>query len=106
MRVYVAGPYSKGDQVLNVRAAIEAADRLAAAGHSPYVPHLTMLWHLVSPRPYSWWLALDLEWLAVCDAVVRLPGDSAGADGETAEADRLGIPVFNRVEHVPEAGTG
>jgi nucleoside 2-deoxyribosyltransferase len=100
VKVYVAGPYSKSDQVANVRAAIEAADRLADAGHSPYVPHLTMLWHLVSPKPYDAWIAHDLEWLATCDAVVRIPGDSPGADGEVAEAGRLGIPVFYSVEDV------
>ena len=43
------------------------------------------------------WLAIDLAWVAVCEAVVRLPGESGGADMETAEARRLGIPVFESV---------
>jgi hypothetical protein len=102
-RVYVAGPYTTGDPVLNVRAAIEAAERLIDAGHTPYVPHLTMLWHLVSPKPYEDWIAHDLEWLAVCDAVLRIPGDSGGADLETSEARGGDIPVFTRIEDIPDA---
>lgn len=97
MRVYIAGPYSQGDPVLNVRAAIQAAEAVLAAGHSPYVPHLTMLWHLVSPHPVADWYAHDLEWLAACDAVLRLPGPSVGADAEVKEAERLRLPVVTNV---------
>jgi hypothetical protein len=86
MRVYVAGPYSKGDVVLNVRNAIAAADTLLAAGHTPFIPHLTHLWHLVSPKTYEEWLAIDLDWLKCCDALVRLPGESSGADREVVYA--------------------
>lgn len=94
MRVYVAGPYTNGDVALNVRAAIEAADRILKAGHAPYVPHLMHFWHLVCPGPYEQWIQFDLEWLPVCDALVRLPGESSGADGEVRLAESLGIPVY------------
>jgi hypothetical protein len=40
LKVYVSGPYSKGDPVLNVRDAVHAADRLWAAGFAPFVPHV------------------------------------------------------------------
>jgi hypothetical protein len=93
-RVYVAGPYTQGDVAENVRAAILAADWLAQQGCVPFCPHLSHFWHLLNPHPYEFWLAQDLAWLAVCDALVRLPGPSAGADGEVAEARRLGLPVF------------
>jgi hypothetical protein len=98
MKVYVAGPYTKGDVALNVRAAIEAADRLLKAGYVPFLPHVTHFWHLVCPGPYEQWIAYDLEWLPSCQALVRLPGESAGADGEVARARELGIPVFEGVE--------
>jgi hypothetical protein len=94
VKVYVAGPYTQGDPVVNVRAAIAEAELLAVLGHAPYVPHLTMLWHLVAPHDTEFWYAHDLEWLAVCDAVVRIPGPSVGADAEVKEAERLGIPVY------------
>ena len=98
MKVYVAGPYTKGDVALNVRRAIEAADCLLKAGHQPFLPHLTHFWHLVCPGPYEQWMALDLAWLSVCHALVRLPGESSGADREVAEAIKLGTPVFSGVE--------
>jgi hypothetical protein len=102
-KVYVAGPYSRGDVMVNIRAALFAADWLLALGYAPFVPHLTGFWHFYSPKPYKAWLALDLEWLRACDAVLRLPGESPGADGEVAEAERLGIPVY---ESVPELAGG
>lgn len=97
MRVYVAGPYSR-DPIGGVRAAIEAAHALLDAGHQPYVPHTTMLLDLARHRPYEEWLALDLVWLAQCEAVLRLPGASPGADRECARARELGIKVVERVE--------
>src|ERR1051326_7805964 len=75
LRVYVAGPYS-ADPVLGTREAIHAADRLLTMGHSPYVPHLSLFWHLVCPRPYEDWLTLALAWVERCDCVLRLPRPS------------------------------
>lgn len=103
MRAYVAGPYTKGDVVLNVRNAIHAADTLLVLGHWPFVPHLTMLWHTISPHEYEEWLRLDFAWLEVCDCVVRLPGASAGADREVSEAQRLGLPVYFGIEEFVKA---
>ena len=50
---------------------------------------------------------LDLRLVERCDVLVRLPGDSAGADREVAHARRRGIPVGflpERAElvHLPE----
>lgn len=91
--VYLAGPYSKPDPVQNMHDAIKLADRLLDVC-VPMVPHLTGTWHLVSPKPYEQWLALDLALMARCDAVFRFGGESAGADGEAREAVRIGLPVF------------
>ena len=98
MRVYIAGPYTKGDVVVNVRNAVLAADRIFDAGHLPYVPHLTHLWHTVSPHPWEDWMRLDMGWLPACDALVRMPGESTGADLEVEQARNLGIPVFDGVD--------
>jgi len=94
VRVYVAGPYTKPDPVTNTRAAIAAGNRLLDLGYAPFVPHLTHYWHLETPRPYEDWMQLDFEWVAVCHAVLRLPGESSGADREVSLARKLGIPVF------------
>jgi hypothetical protein len=99
-KVYVAGPYTQGDVVLNVRAAVLAANELLDAGFIPFVPHLTHLWHAICPRPYQDWLDLDLEWLEECDILLRLPGPSSGADDEAKRAKVLAMPVCRSVADV------
>ena len=101
--VYIAGPYSKGDTMHNIRQAIVAASMVRAAGHWPYVPHLSGLWDLVVPLPYEEWLALDSAWLRWCDVVVVLPGESGGVRREIALASSLGIPVVMLAECNPMA---
>jgi len=93
LRVYVAGPYTKGGEADNVRKAIAAADRLMELGFYPYVPHLTHFWHLLFPHPWEYWMELDKKYLRVCDILLRLPGESRGADEEVGSATRWGIPV-------------
>jgi hypothetical protein len=101
--VYIAAPYTNPDPAANVHRVIRVAtylwDRRLCA---PLVPHLTIIWHLVRPRPIQYWYALDLVLLARCDAVLRLPGESAGADRECEEAERLGIPVFYTTDSLEE----
>ncbi len=101
MRIYVAGPYSKGDVAVNVKNAVFAADIIVAKGHTPYIPHLTHFWHMLSPRPYGFWLDYDAEWLTLCDALYRIPGESMGADTEVAIAERLHLPIYYRLEDIP-----
>ena len=100
-RVYVAGQYTQGDTVSNVAIAIDIADKLVDKGYAPYVPHLNMFWHFQNWHKYEYWLALDEEWLAQCDAVYRILGESPGADREVVLAARLGIHVvynFNELD--------
>lgn len=97
MRVYIAGPYTNGDVVLNLRRAAEAANQVLKAGHAPYCPHLTHFWHYLFPGRCDQWLALSEEWVKVCEAMIRLDGVSAGADREMQLAVSLGIPVFRSV---------
>lgn len=93
-RVYVAGPITRGDQFANVRNGILAGNELADKGYAPYVPHLTCYWHAITPRAYESWTALDNEWIPLCDALLRIPGESPGADKEVELAVSLGIPVY------------
>ena len=93
--IYVAGPYSGGDPVINTRKAIEAGEQLRALGFVPFIPHLTHLWHLISPHDIDYWYEYDNEWIQKCDALLRLPGVSKGADAEVALALELDIPVFH-----------
>jgi hypothetical protein len=99
-RVYIAGPYTKGDVALNVRNAIEAGDRLYTLGYIPYIPHLTHYWHTIFPRPYEDWMQLDFNWVVVCDVLLRLPGESKGADEEVKLALENKIPVYYAIEQL------
>ena len=94
IRVYIASPYSTGNQADNVRRSMVAFQHLAEYGFAPFAPLLSHFQHLYFPRPYESWLDMDMEWLRQCDVLVRLPGDSSGADKEIADALRCNIPVY------------
>ncbi len=99
--VYVAGPYQHPDPVTNTQAAIAAANLLHDGGLvTPVVPHLSLLWHMHTPRPVEFWYAYDLEVLAHCHALLRIPGVSLGADLEVEFAVKHGIRVFDSVADV------
>lgn len=93
-KIYIAGPYTKGDIGKNLNKVIKVADYLLKIGYIPYIPHLTHFWHIISPKPYETWLKYDNEFLKECDIVLRLEGESAGADKEVELAKKLKIPVF------------
>jgi len=93
-RVYVAGPYSAGCIEDNVLEALRIGNLVMLHGHAPFVPHLSHHFHVRFPHDYATWLAVDLAFLSVCDALYRIPGFSAGSDIEVMEALRLGIPVI------------
>lgn len=93
--VYVAGPLTTGDIEFNVKEAIRVGNALIEAGYAPIVPHLSVHMDRVSPWPYETWMEIDFALLEVCAFVVRLPGDSPGADRECFLAMALGIPVYD-----------
>jgi hypothetical protein len=39
-------------------------------------------------------MRMDFDWLRACDVLLRLPGESSGADREAALAREFGIAVF------------
>lgn len=93
--VYVAGPYTHPDPIENTHKTIAIADDLNATGLvTCIVPHLTLLWHMVSPHEEGYWYDYDLASLRRCDALLRLPGESSGADKEVRYARIYDIPVF------------
>lgn len=121
--VYVAGPISKGDLVQNCMQAHEAGIAILKAGLSVVVPHGSCFWGnvvidyaqmrkgFVPEATPSWtthedWYGMDLVIIERCDALLRLPGQSHGADMEVAHAAQKGIPVFGTVEQVIEWAAG
>lgn len=116
-RVYIAGPISRGDLCHNVNQATDAFVDLAKGGLAPFCPQ----WSVYSKpcRPagengvyctgtaignermsHADWMGVDLPWVAVADALLRLPGESVGADMEVAEARKRNIPVYHSVGEV------
>lgn len=124
-RVYIAGPITKPatDEGLenNVRQADDAMLALMKAGYAVFNPMLSVFAGGVQWLGYERaegvfasadrqanggfkelthddWLEMDLAWVGVSDAVLRLPGESKGADRETAFATQLRIPVFHSID--------
>jgi hypothetical protein len=110
--IYIAGPISKGDLCENINQANRAFRVLALAGLSPLVPHWSAFsgGAMVAPTsgavfamasaagcdlPHETWIAIDLAFVERSDAVLRLPGESKGADMEVEHARARGIPVFH-----------
>lgn len=92
--VYIAAPYSS-NPVHNTQIAVREAERIEELFNvAVFIPHLSMLWDLLSPAPVDTWYARDNHFLERCDALYRLPGLSTGADAEVAYAKKLEIPVF------------
>lgn len=100
---YIAGPYSHPDPVENTHEAIRIAEEIQETGQATaYVPHMSLLWHLIRPHSVDWWYAFDLAFLARCDCLLRIPGESVGADNEIAYAKERHIPVFYTIESLME----
>lgn len=96
--VYIAGPYRSptpwGVQQ-NIRAAMDAAAQVWAAGLAAVCPHANSA-HMEGVTSDANFLAGTLEMLRRCDAVLVIEGwkNSEGARGEVDEAVRLGLPVL------------
>lgn len=103
-RVYLAGPMSRGDAVDNLAAALKAFRFLIADGYAPLCPQLSYFAEpFMRDFTHEDWLGIDLPWVSVADAVLRLPGESDGADMETAVAEMKGIPVFHSIDDLCHA---
>ncbi len=95
MKVYIAGPYTKGDVALNIRRMIEVAECVVAAGHTPFIPLLYHFWHLMSPHEYDYWMALDHAWIEACEILIWLDGESTGTQEDVGIAEHLGLAVYS-----------
>lgn len=100
IRVYIASPYTIGDRQENVNKSFEVAGQLIDLGFAPFPPLFSHYIHEMKPRMYETWMALDYEWLNLCHCVLRLPGESKGADLEEKFARRQGKPVFYSIEEL------
>lgn len=99
--IYVAHPMGKSEVMpANCERAIAFADKVYALGAVPFIPALTVGWHQLFPKDYEAWMALDFAIIARSDALVRVPGESPGADREVAFAKQHGVPVLLTLDEV------
>lgn len=104
LKVFMVGPYSTGPKsgliasLNNIRVGLQTGWRLVKIGFIPFIPWLDFLLALVGPLTVKEFQDYTIEWLPCCDCVLRLPGwhCSKGALREIEEAERLGLPIFDR----------
>jgi len=113
--ILIAGPYRSGTDddpekmAQNLRSLESVALPLYRAGHIPLIGEwlaLPLLREAGSKRPgdaiYDEILyPIANRLIARCDAVLRLPGASKGADEDVRLANELGLPVFTNLAQVP-----
>lgn len=126
--VFISGPLSNsGNLDENVNNAVKAGVELAKAGLAPVIPHLSVftakpcnryasMRDLDGPQTvigtgtraghpdisYREWVEIGEAQAAACGAVLRLPGESPGAERECRVARSFGVPVFDTVKEVVE----
>jgi hypothetical protein len=110
VRIYIAGPYTAptvDGRLANTNRAIEVGLALMRLGHQPFIPHLSHFMDTSGETggtlfPYERWLELDNAWLDQSEALYFI-APSRGASLERARAERLGLPVYERLQDVPPA---
>ena len=115
MLILIAGPYASGTNgdpdlmASNLRRLEQAAWPIFEAGHVPMIGEWVALPVLASagasgpddPLAARVMYPTAERLLQHCDAVLRLPGDSRGADRDVAIARERGIPVYYSLAEVP-----
>jgi hypothetical protein len=116
MLILIAGPYRSGtdDEPARLAANLEflesAAWPIFEAGHIPMIgewvalPVMRGVGSVVGdPTSLTILTPTADRLLQHCDAVLRLPGASTGADNDVRIAEQLGIPVYRSIEELPRA---
>jgi len=117
--VLIAGPYMSGtdgdpEKIAVNRARLESmALPIYERGHLPLIGEWLALpiIHAAGGREHgdsvfeAYQYPVAHRLLERCDAVLRLPGASRGADMDVARARALGLPVYGSVDELPRRAT-
>jgi hypothetical protein len=114
MLILIAGPYRSGTNDVpekldaNLATLELAAWPIFEAGHIPMIgewvalPVMRGINSVVGDQESIGILTPTAERLLQhCDAVLRLPGASAGADNDVRIAKERGIPVYSSIDQIP-----
>ena len=117
LMILIAGPYRSGTNddpalmAVNLERLEAVSYDLFRAGHIPMIGEWVALpiWRVAGGQQVGDALYNAIlhptahRLLSRCDAVLRLPGASKGADNDVKIALERGIPVYHRLEDVPSA---
>ena len=120
MLILIAGPYRSGtnDDPARMAANLQRLEQVSwplfRAGHVPMIGEWVALpvWRAAGGSQVGDALYNDIfhpvagRLLQLCDAVLRLPGQSKGADNDVRLATERGIPVYYNLDDVPSAEVG
>jgi hypothetical protein len=117
MLILIAGPYRSGTgddpvkMAANLRRLEEVSWPLFRAGHVPMIGEWVALpiWRVAGGSEIGDALYDEIlhptagRLIQLCNAILRLPGASKGADNDVKLAKERGIPIYYNVEDVPAA---
>jgi hypothetical protein len=117
MMILIAGPYRSGTgddpakMTANLKRLEEASWPIFAKGHVPMIGEWVALpiWQVAGGKKIGDELYDQIlhptahRLLQHCDAVLRLPGLSKGADNDVRIAGERGIPVYHTLDDIPDA---
>ena len=117
MLILIAGPYRSGTgddpakMAANLKRLEEASWPLFKLGHVPMIGEWVAqpVWRVAGGSRTGDALYDEIFYptahrvIRMCDAVLRLPGASTGADNDVKLAHERGIPVYFKIEDVPPA---
>jgi hypothetical protein len=115
MMILIAGPYRSGTNdnpelmARNLAHLESVSHEIFKAGHVPMIGEWVALpiWRRAGGKQVGDGLYEEIfhptagRLLQHCDAVLRLEGDSKGADNDVKIAKERGLPVYRRVEEIP-----
>ncbi len=116
LMILIAGPYRSGTgddpqkMADNLKRLEEASWPIFKAGHIPMIGEWVALpiWQTAGGQSVGDELYDKIlhptagRLIERCDAILRLPGDSKGADNDVRLAKERGIPVYFQVDEIPQ----
>lgn len=115
MMILIAGPYRSGTgddpqkMAENLRRLEQASYPIFQAGHVPMIGEWVALpiWNVAGGQHVGDTLYDEIlhptagRLIEHCDAILRLPGESKGADNDVKLANERGIPVYYSIGEIP-----
>jgi hypothetical protein len=115
MMILIAGPYRSGTgddpqkMADNLRQLESASWPIFRAGHVPMIGEWVALpiWGVAGGKEIGDALYDEIlhptagRLIEHCDAILRLPGESKGADNDVRLAKERGIPVYYHIDEIP-----